>query len=168
MSADRRDLPTSSARDDPLAFAAMTSGDVGETCDRCGWTMVVRRNSSTGEPFLGCSQFPACRGTRPLRSGAVADRRPNRARSARVRLSTGGRYARDFPDVMELLVARLVGRTLSRSEGCLVQVLALLGLLAIVYLFVASGAFMWIVTWVSEWLAGQFKFQIGGSPTPSP
>jgi hypothetical protein len=80
----------------------------------------------------------------------------------------GGRYARDFPDVIELLVARLVGRTLSRSEGCLVQVLALLALLAIVYLFVASGAFIRIVTFVSEWLAGQFKFQIGGARTPSP
>jgi hypothetical protein len=83
-------------------------------------------------------------------------------------LSAGGRYARDFPDLVELLVARRLGRSLSRKEGCLVQVVALIALFGAIYLFVASGAFMWIVTWVAEWMAGQFKFQIGGSPTPTP
>ncbi|MCD7098437.1 restriction endonuclease [Stenotrophomonas sp. MMGLT7] len=32
-------------------------------CPRCGNTMVERRNRRTGETFLGCSQFPRCRGS---------------------------------------------------------------------------------------------------------
>jgi restriction system protein len=33
------------------------------TCPRCGSSMVVRKNRSSGEEFLGCSGFPACRQT---------------------------------------------------------------------------------------------------------
>ncbi|APO95761.1 restriction endonuclease [Xanthomonas vesicatoria] len=32
-------------------------------CPRCGSAFVQRRNRRTGEHFLGCSQFPKCRGT---------------------------------------------------------------------------------------------------------
>ena len=35
-------------------------------CPRCGNEMVLRRNRQ-GQAFLGCSRFPYCRGTRPLR-----------------------------------------------------------------------------------------------------
>lgn len=35
-------------------------------CPRCGNEMVLRRNKQ-GQAFLGCSQFPTCRGTRPWR-----------------------------------------------------------------------------------------------------
>jgi hypothetical protein len=35
-------------------------------CPRCGKDMVLRRNRN-GQAFLGCSQFPHCRGTRPWR-----------------------------------------------------------------------------------------------------
>ncbi len=38
----------------------------GPTCPRCGALLVPRRNSKTGEPFLGCSRFPNCRHTQPL------------------------------------------------------------------------------------------------------
>ncbi len=37
-------------------------------CPRCGSEMVLRRNRA-GQAFLGCSQFPNCRGTRPWREG---------------------------------------------------------------------------------------------------
>jgi len=33
-------------------------------CPKCGSEMVLRR-SRQGQKFLGCSQFPRCRGTRP-------------------------------------------------------------------------------------------------------
>jgi len=46
-------LPTST---DPLPEAL--------TCPRCGGVLVQRANRSTGQRFLGCSHFPACRGTR--------------------------------------------------------------------------------------------------------
>jgi hypothetical protein len=36
-------------------------------CPRCGNEMVLRRNRQ-GQAFLGCSQFPRCRGTRAWRS----------------------------------------------------------------------------------------------------
>lgn len=32
-------------------------------CPRCGSSMVERRNRQTGATFLGCSRFPACRGS---------------------------------------------------------------------------------------------------------
>ena len=32
-------------------------------CRQCGSTLVQRTNRRTGEAFLGCSQFPRCRGT---------------------------------------------------------------------------------------------------------
>ena len=32
-------------------------------CPRCGAGMVERRNRQTGTTFMGCSRFPACRGT---------------------------------------------------------------------------------------------------------
>ncbi|WP_115510046.1 restriction endonuclease [Xanthomonas arboricola] len=33
------------------------------SCPRCGGALVQRRNRRTGENFLGCIQFPKCRGT---------------------------------------------------------------------------------------------------------
>jgi len=32
-------------------------------CPRCGSALVQQTNRRTGESFLGCSQFPKCRGT---------------------------------------------------------------------------------------------------------
>lgn len=37
-------------------------------CPRCGASLVVRRNRRTGEPFLGCPEYPRCRHTQPLAS----------------------------------------------------------------------------------------------------
>ncbi|MDQ1062666.1 restriction endonuclease [Stenotrophomonas sp. SORGH_AS_0282] len=34
-----------------------------KACPRCGSTLVQRKNRRTGEHFLGCSQFPRCRGS---------------------------------------------------------------------------------------------------------
>lgn len=35
----------------------------GDSCPKgCGGTLVVKYNRATGEPFLGCSSFPKCRG----------------------------------------------------------------------------------------------------------
>jgi uncharacterized paraquat-inducible protein A len=34
-------------------------------CPRCGSTLIERTNSRTGESFMGCSNYPQCRGTRP-------------------------------------------------------------------------------------------------------
>ncbi|WP_374315332.1 topoisomerase DNA-binding C4 zinc finger domain-containing protein [Aquabacterium sp.] len=38
-------------------------------CPRCGSSMVVweaKKAPSAGNKFLGCSKFPACKGTLPL------------------------------------------------------------------------------------------------------
>jgi ssDNA-binding Zn-finger/Zn-ribbon topoisomerase 1 len=35
-------------------------------CPNCGSRMVLRYNAKTGHPFLGCSEFPRCRGTRDV------------------------------------------------------------------------------------------------------
>jgi hypothetical protein len=46
--------------------APATPEPVLAACPRCGNEMVLRRNKQ-GQAFLGCSQFPNCRGTRPWR-----------------------------------------------------------------------------------------------------
>ncbi|MFW9439856.1 restriction endonuclease [Xanthomonas euvesicatoria] len=55
-----------SARVEPV-FASpdsSTSGNlVNPGCPRCGSTLVQRTNRRTGQDFLGCIQFPKCRGT---------------------------------------------------------------------------------------------------------
>ncbi len=35
-------------------------------CPRCGTTMIERSNKRSGERFMGCRQYPQCKGTRPL------------------------------------------------------------------------------------------------------
>ena len=141
----------------------MTTEPDAVSCPKCGARMVERRNSTTGEAFYGCSRYPTCRGTRQASPSAPG---LGPVRPERVKLSTGGRYARTFPDLVELLVARRLGRTLSVKQGCLVQGVALIGLLVALYLFVISGAFMWIVTTVAHWYASQVH--LSGAPTTSP
>jgi restriction system protein len=46
--------------------AKPTAAKLAVSCAECGRPMVVRTNSATGEEFLGCSQFPACKHTEPL------------------------------------------------------------------------------------------------------
>jgi DNA topoisomerase-1 len=38
--------------------------DTGETCDKCGAPMAVKRGPRG--PFLGCSAYPKCRSTKPV------------------------------------------------------------------------------------------------------
>lgn len=52
------------------ASATTAEGSVLDACPRCGNEMVLRRNRQ-GEPFLGCSTFPRCRGTRPWRESVT-------------------------------------------------------------------------------------------------
>lgn len=41
--------------------------DVAKTCPKCAPDrLVVRRNTNTGEEFLGCSNWPQCDYTEPL------------------------------------------------------------------------------------------------------
>lgn len=47
------------ASPDPAASAAVAI----PSCPRCGGALVDRTNRRTGKNFLGCSQFPRCRGT---------------------------------------------------------------------------------------------------------
>jgi hypothetical protein len=56
--------PASTAR--PTAPQGEASKPVLAACPRCGKEMVLRRNRQH-QAFLGCSQFPLCRGTRPWR-----------------------------------------------------------------------------------------------------
>jgi restriction system protein len=37
-------------------------------CGQCGSDLVVRRNRNTGDSFYGCSRYPTCRFTRPLKA----------------------------------------------------------------------------------------------------
>ena len=129
-------------------------------CPRCGSPMVSRTNSHSGVPFLGCSRFPGCRGTRPIAggsSGAAATSRP------RYKLSAGGR-ARSIPDVVELLVARAIGRNLTPIQGCVVQVLAVVVFASLVYAFFVSGLFMRVVEPFAQWYASQ----VFPTPTAAP
>jgi hypothetical protein len=46
----------------PASAVSSTTG----TCS-CGGRQVVRRNRKTGQPFYGCSRYPSCKLTRPMR-----------------------------------------------------------------------------------------------------
>ncbi|QJD69514.1 restriction endonuclease [Xanthomonas campestris pv. badrii] len=57
---------TPSARIEPFFASPDTTASVAvavPSCPRCDSALVQRRNRRTGENFLGCSQFPRCRGT---------------------------------------------------------------------------------------------------------
>jgi len=57
--------PSSQERIEPtVGPAAVTAAPTAAPlCPRCGSALVQRINRRTGEGFLGCSQFPKCRGT---------------------------------------------------------------------------------------------------------
>jgi hypothetical protein len=48
------------------ALAATPTPSAAPSCDRCGGQMVNRQRRRDGSPFYGCSNFPACRYTKPL------------------------------------------------------------------------------------------------------
>jgi len=123
--------------------------------------MVRRTNRGSGEPFLGCTRFPACRGTRPVSEGALSRVAP---RPTRYKLSTGRRRARDLPDVVELLVARAIGRNLTPVQGCIVQILAVAVIGFLLWAMFASGLFLRIIDPFVQWYTSQMHF----GPTPSP
>lgn len=56
----------------PSACAPATEQEAAEDlavpghCPRCGSRLVERRSRSTGEPFWGCSEYPACHHTQPM------------------------------------------------------------------------------------------------------
>jgi restriction system protein len=64
----------------PAVVASPSLGDRPSTdpptCPRCGSGMVKRAVRATGAPFLGCSQFPRCRGIRNLLECAHAGESP--------------------------------------------------------------------------------------------
>ena len=43
-----------------------TTTTITKACPDCGRPLVERTNHATGEPFLGCSQYPACKHSEPL------------------------------------------------------------------------------------------------------
>lgn len=125
----------------------------GAVCPRCGAPMRVRTNRDSGEAFLGCSRFPACRGTRP--GEATAHLRANRSDSPRrYKLSAGGR-PRGSADYIELLVARAIGRNLTPVQGCVAQILATVIFASVVWAVFASGLILRIVEPVAQWYAEQ-------------
>ena len=38
-------------------------------CPNCGVAMQLRRSRQDNQAFWGCSEYPGCRGTRPVRQG---------------------------------------------------------------------------------------------------
>ncbi|MBB6257839.1 restriction system protein [Xanthomonas arboricola] len=56
--------PTPSRIEPTFTSTSAASAAVAtSSCTRCGSALVQRRNRRTSENFLGCSQFPKCRGT---------------------------------------------------------------------------------------------------------
>jgi hypothetical protein len=150
-------------------IVGVTLFDDDVNCPRCGSGMVVRHNRATGEDFWGCSRFPSCRGTRLIGAAApkaTSARSPRAPRPTKYRLSLGGR-PKGLGDSSELVVARMIGRNLSKREGCLVQGLAVLLFFAVVYWFFTSGLFLTVVTAFSEWYAHQIRLPGAATPTPA-
>ena len=57
-------LPSTQAPRIPVAEVTASA----LACGQCGSEMLVRRNRSTGESFYGCSRYPSCRFTRPMKA----------------------------------------------------------------------------------------------------
>lgn len=145
----------------------MTAGGTEPTCPRCGSPMVARRKRSSGEPFLGCSRFPECRGTRPSTGSSGDGPDSGSAKTTRYRLSLGGR-PRGIGDYAELVVARFVGRDLNKREGCLVQAVAILAFIGLLYWFVASGLMVDLAKVFADWYSHQITLPGAPRPTPAP
>jgi restriction system protein len=58
-------VPSPQARIEPMVGPVVVTPapTAAPVCPRCGSALVQRINRRTGEGFLGCSQFPKCRGT---------------------------------------------------------------------------------------------------------
>lgn len=49
--------------DEESYYPPSPSRHAGDSCPKgCGGTLIVKYNRTTGEPFLGCSSFPGCKG----------------------------------------------------------------------------------------------------------
>lgn len=59
-------VPAMDTRSAPIAKVSPTA----LRCEQCGSALLVRRNRSTGESFYGCSRYPSCRFTRPMKAQA--------------------------------------------------------------------------------------------------
>jgi len=60
--------PASGSNVAPAPLGAVAKTDI--RCGQCGSELVVRRNRSTGDSFYGCTRYPSCRFTRPLKAQA--------------------------------------------------------------------------------------------------
>ncbi len=69
----KADSDAADAEDQP-AKPAEADGGIGVFCDECGAPMVVRR-SRRGR-FLGCSNYPKCKGTKPFSAAIEAGYQP--------------------------------------------------------------------------------------------
>lgn len=58
--------PTAVAADPTPAPILAKPAVPPRTCPKCGGSLVERRNRQTGDKFLGCESYPACRGTLAL------------------------------------------------------------------------------------------------------
>ena len=56
--------PVEKPAHEDIATSAAPASASSRACPRCGKSMVERSNRKTGQKFLGCSAFPACRGVR--------------------------------------------------------------------------------------------------------
>lgn len=91
----RETLSASIPRDTAIGVNCPTCGHetqilaTDEKCPICAKPMVMRRNRTNGQAFLGCSGFPSCRGTINLQNLLL--------RRATHRVSTGGFGGVDEP-----------------------------------------------------------------------
>ena len=53
--------------------AAWTKEDATPNCPECGKPMQVKTKRASGQQFWGCSQYPSCRGRRPMASRARSE-----------------------------------------------------------------------------------------------
>lgn len=62
--------PSTSVSKLPTANVGVDVTSSAPACPDCGSAMLLRKNKRNSESFWGCSVFPACRGTRRVRSQA--------------------------------------------------------------------------------------------------
>lgn len=65
-------------------------------CPRCSGPLVPRTNRLTGVQFMGCAQFPACRGTLPLSNYVAPNTFSDTFQARKARLKHAKRLERAF------------------------------------------------------------------------
>ena len=82
-------------------------------------------------------------------------------------MTSGHREPRDIGDYAEFLVARLIGRSLTPLQGCVVQIVGVILFGMAFYWFLVSGTMTDLIKPITDWYASNAMHALTFTPRPS-